>query len=310
MHVGAPSGDGGTDPALLPLTIVVGTIQSWSEIAGNLRTMQAAARRVGGELIVADGSGKPAPRVDEFGANVRWIGQPAASVFQLRALAYREARGAVVAITEDHCRVPDDWGVRMLDAHRRHPEAAAVGGAVENSAVTNRIDWASFLIVQVAVMSPLRMHRPTRLAGAVNVSYKRRALRLLEDHAGMGVMDVLHQQILLGLGERLVADDGICVKHDQSLGIRGTTAIHYHAGRTMSGFRRQRMGLAQWIRAAGSFVIPWLRLARILAVGAGKRDRAELIPSTPWMIWLLHAQAVGQFLGYALGPGDSPAKVQ
>jgi len=295
--------------AALPLTIVVGTIQGWPEIAGNLETMRAAARRAGGEVLVADGSGRAAP-AEDLGPEARWISIPGASVFQLRAIAYQAARGEVVAITEDHCRVPADWGERMVDAHRRHPEAAAVGGAVENSATASRIDWASFFIVQVASVAPLRQPSPTRLAGAVNVSYKRHALAMLEDHDGMGAMDVLHQQQLRGAGERLLADDAIRVQHDQSLGFRGTTAIHYHAGRTMAGFRRQRMGPREWLRAGGSFVIPWLRLGRIMAIGSGKGHRGKLLASAPWMIWLLHAQAAGQFLGYALGPGDSPSKVQ
>lgn len=296
-------------PAALPLTIVVGTIQGWPDVAGNLETMRVAARCAGGELLVADGSGRPEPS-DDLGPEVRWISIPGASVFQLRAIAYQAARGEVVAITEDHCRVPDDWGERMVDIHRRHPEAAAVGGAVENSATASRIDWASFFIVQVASVAPFTRPTPTRLAGAVNVSYKRHALTMLEDNGGLGAMDVLHQQQLRGAGERLLADDAIRVQHDQSLGFRGTTAIHYHAGRTMAGFRRQRMGPREWLRAGGSFVIPWLRLGRIMAIGSGKANRRELLASAPWMVWLLYAQATGQFLGYAIGPGDSPTKVQ
>jgi hypothetical protein len=302
-------GAAATAAAAVPLSIVVATIQGWPEIERNLRTMEVATRRAGGELIVVDGSGRPAP-VEKLGPEVRWISIPGASVFQARAVAYREALGDVVAITEDHCRVPDDWGERMVDAHRRHPEAAAIGGAVENGATSTRIDWASFFIVQIAAMPPLKDASPSRLASAVNVSYKRHALAMLDEHEGMGAMDVLLLQRLRDAGERLVADDAIRVEHDQSLGIGGTTVVHYHAGRTMSGFRRQQMGPRQWIRAGGTFVIPWLRLARIFAVGASKQYRAELLPSLPWIVWLLHAQAAGQFVGYALGPGDSPAKVQ
>lgn len=166
---------------------------------------------------------------------------PGHSVFQLRQLAYAEAAGEIVAITENHCLVPPDWGLRMLEAHRAHPEAIAVGGAVENAATRTRIDWASFFIVQVAVMPPLAEGNASRIAGAVNVSYKRRALEALHDFAGMGAMDVMHQQMLRDSGEALWASDAIRVRHDQSLGVAGTTAIHFHAGRTMSGFRRQRM---------------------------------------------------------------------
>jgi len=300
----------GTAGLPVPFQIVVGTIQGWPAIRANVASFQIAAEAVGGELIVEDGSGRPSPPPDEIGARTVWLSEPGRSVFQLRRLGYGRARGGIVAITEDHCFVPDDWGLRILRAHTEHPEASVIGGAVENAATGNLIDWASFFVVQAAFMPPIGSGPTRRLAGAVNVSYKPRALEALADHEGMGAMDVLHQAMLRERGEALWADDRIRVSHHQSLGVRATTAIHFHAGRTMSGFRRQHMTPYQWLRAGGSFAVPIARLARILVIGARKGYIGQLLPSLPWVAWLLYSQACGQFLGYAFGPGDSPHKVQ
>ncbi len=300
----------GAKTSSLPLTIVIGSVQGWPAIRPNAKTWRAAAEAVGGELIVADGSGNPAPAQDEIGPRTTWLSEPGSSVFQLRRLGYQRARGAVVALTEDHCFVGDDWGRRILVAHAEHPGAAVIGGAVENGATGSLIDWASFFVVQSAFMAPLVSGPASRLAGAVNVSYKRHALDALADNEGMGAMDVLHQAKLRERGEGLWADDRIRVTHEQSLGVRGTIVIHFHAGRTMSGFRRQHMTPYQWVRAAGAFVVPIGRMARILSFGARKGQMRRMLPSAPWVLGLLYSQAAGQFIGYAFGPGDSPRKVQ
>lgn len=299
-----------TEQPAVPLSIVVGTIQGWPEIERNLRSFEVAAERVGGEVIVVDGSGQPPSSTDALAPETQWIDAPGTSVFQGRYAGYRRARGAIVAITEDHCVAPPDWGERMLASHEQHPEAAAIGGSVENAADRSVMDWASFLIVQIAVMAPIPSGVANRLSGAVNVAYKRSALVDIGDHDGMGAMDVLHQRALLERGELLVADDRIRVAHDQSLGFRGTTAAHYHAGRTMSGFRRQRMGLVDWVRFPGAFLVPLARFVRIAAIGTRKGYARQVVTGAPAIAWLLYAQAVGQFLGYLRGAGDSATQLQ
>jgi hypothetical protein len=296
--------------ASLPFTAVVGTIQGWPDIEPNVRSLEVAAGRVGGEVIVVDGSGQPAPPPGALGPAVCWIAEPGTSVFRGRLRGYRKARGEIVAITEDHCLAPPSWAERMIAGHREHPEAAAIGGSVENGASRSAMDWASFIIVQVAVMAPIRSGVAARLSGAVNVSYKRRALDAVDDNDGMGVMDGLHQAALLRKGERLVADDRIRIVHDQSLGFRGTTAIHFHAGRTMSAFRRQTMGPREWARFVGAFVVPIARFGRIVALGGRKGYARHIARSAPAIVWLLYAQALGQFLGYATGAGGSANQLQ
>lgn len=43
-------------------SVVVGTIQGWPDITPAVRSLEIAAKRVNGEVIVVDGSGEP-PRV-------------------------------------------------------------------------------------------------------------------------------------------------------------------------------------------------------------------------------------------------------
>lgn len=296
--------------ARLPFSGTVSSIQGWPEIRDTVLSIAASARRVGGEAIVTDGSGRPAPSPAELGPDVTWRSFPGESTFQLRARAYALAQGEVVAITEDHVLVPLDWAERHVAAHLAHPEAMAIGGSVENAAIGSAMDWASFLIVQSAVMAPIRSGPARHLSGAVNVSYKRTALASMDDFEGMGAMDGLHQRKLLAAGAALRNDDSIRVSHDQSLGFRGTTAIHYHAGRTMSGFRRRQMTVVDLLRIVGAPVVPVARYVRLVVIHARRGSGALVARCTPAILWLLLAQAVGQFVGYLAGPGDSPHKVQ
>jgi hypothetical protein len=293
-----------------PLSVTISTVQGWPEIAANLRTVIDSVSDIGGEVVVTDGSGNQVPQSDEVGPGVVWLSYPGESVFQLRDRGYKAAGGEIVAITEDHVRVPPDWARKILDAHAAHPEATAIGGSVENAATGNAMDWGSFLVVQAAVAAPIQSGPAKRLSGAVNVAYKRHAIEAMETYGGLGAMDGLHQRHLAATGATLLSDDTIRVLHDQSLGFRGTTAIHYNAGRTMSGFKRQHMDAVQWLRVIGAPIIPLARFARAVALLTPRGYGPQIARSGPAMLWLLYSQGVGQFVGYLAGPGDSPGKVQ
>ncbi len=141
-----------------------------------------------------------------------------------------------------------------------------------------------------------------------NVSYKRAALETIDDNGGVGVVEHLHVRDLRRGGAMVYHDDRIRIAHVQSLGFAGTTAAHFHAGRCVA-LDRWRNDLGQWMRLLGCFVIPLVRLGRITRIGMTKPHRKQLVVSIPWMTWLLYAQAVGRFVGYLTGPGDSPHKI-
>ena len=292
------------------ISLTVSTIQGWPAIRHSIESVQEAAREARGELIVTDGSGLPPPDPDLLDATTIWSSIPGASVFQLRDVAYRLASGPIVAITEDHCRVPVDWATRMLAAHEEHPEAVAIGGSVENGATASMIDWASFLVVQTAVASPIASGPTKRVAGAVNVSYKRQGINRIDDFDGLGALDILHQRALKGSGGFLVADDSIRVIHDQALGFDATVRIHYHAGRTFAGFLRRRMDRQAKLRFLGVLVIPYVKFVRAVSVSAGKGYGPVLARAWPMVLFLFLVQSAGHMVGFVSGPGDSPRRVQ
>jgi hypothetical protein len=292
------------------LTITVATVQGWPDIEPNLRSWEAAAEAGGGDVVVADGSGRPAAPDDVLGPRTRWLPVPGTSVFQLRERLYREAAAPLIGVTEDHCLLPADWVERNVAAHAAHPEAVAVGGSVLNGATESIMDWASFLLVQAAFVAPIASGPAERVSGAVCVSYKAEALRGLDDFDGLGAMDALHQRRLRSAGAALVADDAIRVVHDQSLGFIGTVVIHFHAGRTMAGFRRRRLDGRQLLRLVATPLIPVARFARIVALTGPRGYADELRRAAPAIWLLLVAQTVGQVIGFLAGPGDSPRQVQ
>jgi hypothetical protein len=292
------------------ISITISTVQGWPDIRPAVVSAEAASTEAGGELVVTDGSGGPVPEPGELGPTTRWEAVPGASIFQLRSLGYRLSRAPIVAITEDHCRVPADWASKMLAAHAANPEASVIGGSVENGATGSAIDWASFLLVQAAIASPIASGPAKKLAGAVNVAYKREALERMDDFDGLGAFDVLHQRALKRSGELLIADDRIRVVHDQSLGMRGTTAIHFHAGRTFAGFLRQRMDALAWARCLGMPVVPFVRFGRVVVLGRRKGYGPEIAQTWPAILFLCLVQGVGNAVGFAAGVGDSPGRVQ
>jgi hypothetical protein len=300
-------------PQPVPLSVVVATTRSWPEVRGCLDSLLDQAARAGAEVIVADGDGHGLP--DDPGSTYRRrvvaVTMPGASVFTLRREAMRHARGDVVAMTEDHCRVTPDWCARIIQAHARRPDAAAIGGAVDNGATASLVDWASFFIVNGAAMPPLRSGEHDAISLQANLSYKRRVLP--GGTLPPGRLEWMFNRELRACGERLVRDDRIVVQHVQSLGLRGTCAIHFHDGRSIAGFRL-RAGMPVVERAArlaACFAMPPLLLGRtVLPLLAKRRRLAIVAASVPVIALLVCFRAAGALVGLLAGPGDSPRHIR
>jgi hypothetical protein len=290
-----------------PLSVVIATTQPWPEIRATLDSLLPQARALGAEVIVGDGDGRGLPDPPALPEVVR-IEEPGASVFRLRALGRAAARGDVVAITEDHCRLRDDWCRAVVEAHRRHPDADVIGGVVENGATGSPIDWAQFLVANGPFMPPVPAGAPRRLPGQANLSYKRRALP--PDPLGRGVLETFHNQPAATAG-RMVVDDTLVVEHVQSVGLLGSCALNYHNGRSIAGFRLAHMsGRERLARLAGVVVLPAYMLARTLAAVVPKgRHLGAVLASLPFLCLFLCCHAAGEAVGYVAGPGASPARL-
>jgi hypothetical protein len=291
-----------------PLSIVVGTTEGWPSARAVLTSFRAQGEAIGAEFLIVDGTGRPPPAQEEIGPAARWLSLPETPIFQLVAVGLQEARGEVVALTEDHCTVRHGWCNAILRAHAEHPEAAAIGGAIENGSTGSLLDWASYLITQGVHMAPLGQRETPTTTNEADVSYKHWAIEDFDDNDGLGFMAILHNRALARRGARLRVDDRMVVDHFQDIGFRATSAIHFHNGKAIAGFRRQRgMNAEERLRVATSLLIPLWRTLRMFRIGWRKgRLRGTLVASLPWALWFEYMQGIGHLAGYALGPGDSP----
>jgi hypothetical protein len=289
------------------LSIVVARVDPSDNIHHCLESILGQARTVGAEVIVAE-SVTPNLSRDRY-PDVRHIHEPGASVYRLRALGLLAARGEILAFTEDHCRVAPGWCRAILDAHADDPEAAAIGGAVDNGAVGSLLEWAHFLIPSAGVLPPLSRGPASVMPGSANLTFKRRVIpATFPDH---GVMEFLFTRGLAARGERMVVDDRLRTVHDQPVTPRTSAAAHFHSGRSLAGFRLASMGVAERFgRLLSTPVLPPVMLARTLSRVWRRRDlRMTALASVPWLVALLACHATGEALGYLRGPGDSPQRL-
>lgn len=287
------------------------TIQGWPAAHLPIDALQEQVAHVGGEIIVMDGSGLPAPDESAIAPDVTWISRPGRSVFQLRAEGYDHCRGDVVAITEDHVAPAADWCERILAAHSAHPEAIAIGGAVENGTTEHVMDWAAFLMTQAASMNPLANGPADRIAGAATVTYKRKAIDRRPAHGTLGVIELFDTAEIRRDDEILLNDDSIRVSHYQCMDLATNASIEFHNGRTIAGFRRRAMTRGDWLRIVGFPILPLYRAMRTVKIAWDKEVRRSTVLATVPLLVLFHyAQASGEMIGYASGTGASPRKLR
>jgi hypothetical protein len=287
------------------LTVCVATTAGWPAVAPCLSSFLDDAVGAGAEVIVADGSDNPAPPRWIIDRGVQWEFHRGKSVFALLAINLQRASGEIVALIEDHCTARPGWIDAILRAHAEHPDAVAIGGAIENGTRTSPLEWGSYLMTQSQHMAPLRNGPAARIANEANVSFKREALDAAENHA-LGYMAIRHTRALAAQGALLINDDRIVVDHHESLGPRATSQIHFDDGRTISAFRRRHMSRGDWARLVAAPLLPIYRTLRVARIGVGKKRGRTVVSSLPWIAWLEYCHAAGEWIGYLLGGGRSP----
>ncbi len=255
-----------------PLSVVIATTQAWPEIRGCLDSLYAQASEMGAEIIVADGNGRGLPDTESRYPQVRWLKALGATVFQLRALGMAAAKGDIVAVTEDHCRVTPGWCRQILRAHHEWPAAAVIGGAVENGATEHLGDWANFFIANGAFLLPIPTGEREDVTGQANISYKRGFL-------------------------------GSCLIHYHD----GRCTAGFHRPRVSR--RTWLFQLAKGLALPVRVLIDSLRLTLRIALRK-PRHRSHALASAPLIAVLLCFHAAGEFVGYLTGPGSSPSQLR
>lgn len=291
------------------LSVVVATVEPWPEIQVCLESLinQAHSKKV--EVIVADGSGEGLPHEQGF-SDIIWLCKKGASVSQLRSLGLVHSQGNIIAFTEDHCKVAHDWCDQIIKLHDRYPNAAAIGGVIENGATGSVLDWIHFMIANGPFMKPIKAGETKYLSGQANVSFKRKFLPL--ETSDMGIVQMFFNRDLLRRGLNLRMDNRLVVWHIQSLGFSGTCRMHFHTGRNIAGFRIQQLSrFGRMLRLLSCIILPFFLVLRTLfTVFKKRRHRSILIKGLPILFLLAICHTTGECLGYISGPGNSPMMIR
>lgn len=261
---------------------------------------RSALERIGGELLIADGSDEGLP--PELGAVLHI---PGADVFTLRAAALQIAGGELIATTEDHTLPEPDWHSAIVRAHRERPDALAIGGAVTNGSRASMTDRANFLMTFGMFLPPLPERHPDRVCPPVNVSFKRAAFDGREFLPGAVELEIAPEIYRDG---SMLLDDRIVLAHVQPVSIARAHATHFHNGRSTAGLpRRTRSRRHELNKAARTLFLPFRLISAVVRSSWHKPGyRRDLVGSAPMIVSLAFAHAAGEIAGTLAGPGGSP----
>ena len=252
------------------------------------------------EVIVAtDVEASGVARLQARYPGFRFVRAPrGTSVFRLRALGIDQARGRLVALTEDHCTAAPGW----LDALRASHGAgqAIVGGPVDNGHPAEAYDWALYLCEYAAQMPPLR-EGPARALAGVNVAYERELLAGCRDVWREGFYENEVHDALLAAGHRLHRSGTARVSSHLALPLRDAAAHLFRGGRRFGQYRRGRSSPAvRVLLPIAALALPALLTARALRAVALRRPRelGTTARALGDMVAVNSAWAAGEALGY------------
>ncbi len=229
------------------------------------------------------------------------------SYAHLRALGVKQSRGAIVAITEDHCTPDPNFCARILEAHRH--SHAAVGGAVEKAEPDTLLNWAIYLSDFSRYMNPVPEGRSHYLTDC-NVSYKRTALASIDHLWASEFHETSVNWTLEARGESLWLSPSIMVWQQRSLSLSAAIPERYAFGRLFASTRvANTTTVKRTLYAVLSWILPALLVARVARNVIGKRRHiGAFLRALPAIVVMSAVWSWGEFIGYVTGRPISTAQ--
>ncbi len=231
------------------------------------------------------------------------------SIPELRATGMSYATGDIIVITEDCCIAQENWFQEIIKAHELG--YGAVGGAIENESADRIVNWAAYLCEYSHSMLPIPHGEVDGIAGN-NASYRREALNKVNEFVKKNCWEFFLHEELKKLGVKFLSMPTIVVSKKKEFGFLYFLTQRFHYSRSFADMRRRRVSLPKRILYVFfSPFLPLLMMWRITQeVFRKRRRRKEFLLSLPLMTVFLLSYALGEFIGYLLGPGKSLVKVE
>jgi hypothetical protein len=286
-----------------PLSVVIPAREGLDEVAPVLETLVPLAEASATEIVVVGGP-EPAPEVPSEA--VRAIPLPVDDILVLRHRAIAEARGAIVAIGEDHAVPRPDWCEAVIRAHAENPEAPAIVGCLVNATVATVAARANFLAFAAEWQPPLPATPDLRPPPASALSVKRAALE------GIGAQPPgwFEAELLPALFAEggMVTDDRVIVDHYQDHSAFWAVRNSFDGSRAAYGYLRgvldggERRRVARWTLDG----IP-RRVRRQARAATAPEGMGALESALVTTIGV--ANGLGGTVGALFGPGRSADRV-
>ena len=228
---------------------------------------------------------------------------------ELRSTGISQATGDIIAITEDHCNVSEDWFQEILKAH--DSEYGAIGGTVINGSVDRITDWAVYLCEYSHVMPPIPSGEVGGIAGN-NASYKREVLDRVDESIKRNYWEFFLHEELKKAGVKFLSEPALIVYHKKEFGFLYFLAQRFHYSRSFAGMRRSKAPISKRVLyVLFSPLLPFLLTWRIARQVFGKkRHRKQFLLSIPLLLAFMVSYTLGELVGYLFGSGKSLAKVE
>ena len=293
------------------LSVILGVQGPFAAVRRTVRHLRAQTIRDRIELVLLwsteDPIDVPPDAVSGFYSSAIHKVHAHSSTAAANAAGVLHATANVVAFAEDHCFPEPEWAEALLEAHSRG--YAAVAPEIANGNPGSVVSWCDYAIGYGPWMKPTPSGEAPFLPGH-NCSYKRAILLEYGDKLEfmLEAETVLHYD-QVRRGRRLFLESRARAAHLNFALWRSWLLTQHHHGRVFGGSRASKW---PWTKkafyAAASPLIPLVRLFRtsreFLRPG---RPRHVLLRILPALAIGLIADGAGQFVGYVVGSGGSPA---
>jgi len=294
------------------ISVVIASVNGPDYVDACLKSLRGQTFKGPAEVIVADCCGdgvtelirRNYPEVTLLSFESR------KTIPELRAIGMKNARGKIIALTEDHCVADPTWFEGMYRAHQTYH--GAIGGAVENDpSIKGAVDWSVYFCEYSKYLNPVPTGEVSDIPGN-NTSYRREFLDYLGGALETGLWENFLNAKLQEHGVKLFSDPSIVVYHRKCFGFRYFLSQRYHYARSFAGMRTK--GASLWRRlvfAAFSPLLPALLIGRIgWRVLTKRRHLGRFFQALPFLAVFTLSWAVGEFVGYLFGAGESLMKVE
>ena len=300
----------------MEISVVIGRVstEDSERILETIAGFRAAAQEIAYEIVIVDRMNDSlSQRLAKDFPEVRHIACAAElSLPEMRTIAFEASKGAIVAVTEDHCVPAPGWLRLVLDTFTAGGKRlVAIGGTVVNGVKDRGFDWATFLC-EYSYFSPPVVEGVSRVLPGMNVAYRREVLAAVpRETLTSGFWETT-------LHEKLLADDGtllslnnLVMYHCKRFSFSLFARQRFIYSKYYAGLRSKHSGVGKRLTmATASLALPPVLLWRMFTASRQKKLLREFLTALPSLSVLVIIWSIGESVGALVGPGDALARIE